>query len=217
MRRLPLLFACGICLMLAGSLGRLTLSDSAHAKGKPAPPDKWDVAFVVDGGYGSEIIGSALEAASKSYETSFGTGNVAVTLSKSNRTIILDDNAYLRRFNDDVTGERFLVFRIGVQGGHPVKDRYSTPTPTEKIGGDPVIPFPEVVWDSGNGDPDPGLPSLEVVAGSVDANLDMEPGSHVILHLHVDGIPLIGMSGKNAGEVIGNITVGDLEFSFPAS
>lgn len=48
------------------------------------------------------------------------------------------------------------------------------------------IPFPETMVQPTDGSPWP-----EVVAGSVDENLDMFPGAHVILHLHVSGVPLI--------------------------
>jgi hypothetical protein len=104
-----------------------------------------------------------------------------------------------------------LVFRIGLQGGHKVQDRYSTPTPNAGIGDpDMAIPFPETTEDPGD-----STSWLEVVEGNVDENLDMLPGAHVILHLHVSNIPLIRMTGPGAGEVIGTISIGDMEFSFP--
>jgi hypothetical protein len=168
--------------------------------------------------FGSEIAMSPAgsytsEVSESTYRTRFGTGNVVVT--PSNDTV-LDQKAGLRRATNDTTSgpERYLVFRIGLQGGHLKKDRYSTPTPDEGIGNpDLAIPFPNVVWKRGG--KDPGPPSLEVVQGSVDENLDMLPGAHVILHLHVSGVPLINMTGPNAGYEIGTISIGDIEFVFP--
>jgi hypothetical protein len=119
------------------------------------------------------------------------------------------------RLTDEVTGERYLVFAITLQGGHRIKDRYFTPG--EVTGGDPAlaIPFPEIVWY----DPDPEAipdvtPSLQVLAGEVDENLDMLPGAHVILHLHVADVPLL-RSEKDGDKVIGTISVGDIEFTMP--
>jgi hypothetical protein len=174
--------------------------------------------------FGSEIAMSPAgsytsEVSESTYRTRFGTGNVVVTLTDGTETKKLDQKAGLRRATNDTTSgpERYLVFRIGLQGGHLKKDRYSTPTPDEGIGNPAMaIPFPgpEKVWNSGDPSP-PVAPSLEVVEGSVDENLDMLPGAHVILHLHVSSIPLINMTGPNAGNVIGTISIGDIEFTFP--
>ncbi len=199
------------CFILAGLWAVLATPETALAK-KPVKPDPvvlWDAEFIEDGSCGSEIVGSASEVAQSTYRTRFGTGNVVVTLWDGT---VLDQKAFLMRFTNDTTGERYLVFRIGLQGGHHKKDRYSTPTPNEGVGiGDTVIPFPETKIQ-----PEDDAPWLEEVrAGSVDANLDMEPGAHVILHLHVSDVPLIRMTGPDAGSVIGTISVGDIEFTFP--
>ena len=197
------------CLVLAAVWVVLATPETALAK-KPAKPDPepvmlWDAAFVAHDGLGSEIVGSASEVADSTYRTVFGTGNVVVTLSTGE---LLDDKPFLVRLTHD-GGARYLAFRIGLQGGHPKKDRYSTP------GGDigdaaAAIPFPETTTDPGD-----GSPWLEVLEGSVDGNLDMEPGAHVILHLYRSGVPLINMTGPNAGYVIGTISVGDIEFTAP--
>jgi hypothetical protein len=200
-----------ICIVVAALWVVLATPETALAK-KPVKPDPvvlWDAGFVPDDGFGSEIVGSASEVAQSTYRTGFGTGNVVVTLSDGT---VLDQKALLMRFTNDTTSwpERYLVFRIGLQGGHPKKDRYSTPHPN--VGrGDPAmaIPFPETT------DPAGGTPWLEVMEGSVDENLDMLPGAHVILHLHVSGVPLINMTGPNAGYEIGEISIGDIEFTFP--
>ena len=207
------------CLVLAGAWGVLSHPETALAE-KPVPV-LGDAGFCPHDGFGEEISMMPFECnlvtgAWKRYRTVFGTGNVVVTLLDGTTTTVLDHNPFLIRLTDD-SGVRYLVFRIGVQDGHKNKDRFSTPT--EGIGepGDTVIPFPfpEEVWNSGGADP--GAPSLEVVAGGVDENLDMLPGAQVILHLHVEDVPLIRMSGKNAGEVIGSISVGDIGFTFPES
>ncbi|MFC1766113.1 hypothetical protein ACFL6U_29055 [Planctomycetota bacterium] len=202
-------------LILAALCTVLVSPKTALAKKPPKPDPKpepvvlGDAWFVEDAGFGGEVEGGVSEATGRSYRTVFGTGNVVVTLSDGT---ILDHKPFLMRFTDDTTGDRHLAFRIGLQGGHHVKDRYSTPTPAEGIG-DPAlaIPFPETAEDPGDGSPW----LEEIVAGSVDANLDMLPGAHVILHLHVTDIPLVRLSGPDAGDVIGTISVGDIEFTYP--
>lgn len=152
--------------------------------------------------------GLVSEVASRSYRTVFGTGNVVVTLSDGT---VLDKRPFLMRFTDEATGKRHLTLWITLQGGHRIKDQYSTPKPSSGVG-DPAkaIPFPETTTD-----PEDGTPWLEVLAGDIDENLDMLPGAHVILHLHVSGVPLIRTQGPDEGEVIGTISVGDIEFTFP--
>lgn len=210
-----------VCLTIAASSLTLTVlwtalatSETALAK-KPPKPDPavmWDAGFVGHDGFGSEIdmpFGLVPEAAGATdYRTVFGTGNVVVTLSDDT---VLDLRPFLMRFTDEATGERHLAFRIGLQGGHRIRDKFSTPTPSEGIG-DPAkaIPFPETKTNPGD-----GAPWLEVLAGEVDENLDMLPGAHVILHLHVSGVPLTRVNGPDAGEMIGTISVGDIEFRYP--
>jgi hypothetical protein len=220
-----------ICLMiaaasivLAGFWAVLVMPETALAK-KPSNPEPvvlWDAGFsqvIKDDGevlFGSEIEGSATEAASCDYRTLFCDGSVVVTLSDGT---VLDQKPFLRRFTNDATGEQYLAFRIGIKDGHQVKDRCSTPTPSEGIGqaGDTVIPFPTVVlYDSDPLAEPTDIPSLQVLEGDVYyPNLNMQPGAHVKLHLHVSGVPLIRMAGSNVGEIIGTISIGDIEFTVP--
>lgn len=198
------------CLILATVWVVLATPGTALAK-KPDPVVLWDAGFVADGGFGSEIdmhSGLVSEVASRSYRTVFGTGNVVVTLSDGT---VLDKRPFLMRFTDEATGKRHLTLWIVLQGGHRIKDQYSTPQPSSGVG-DPAkaIPFPETTMD-----PEDGTPWLEVLAGDIDENLDMLPGAHVILHLHVSSVPLIRTQGPDEGEVIGTISVGDIEFTFP--
>jgi len=58
------------------------------------------------------IVGFASEVAEKTYRTTFGTGNVVVTLSDGT---VLDQKPFLMRFTDDATGERYLAFRVGIK------------------------------------------------------------------------------------------------------
>ncbi|MFC1636387.1 hypothetical protein ACFL5Z_16280 [Planctomycetota bacterium] len=200
------------CLVMAAVWAVLATPETALAK-KPPKPDPvvmWDAGFVEHDGFGSEIdmpFGLESEVASSSYRTVFGTGNVVVTLSDGT---VLDKRPFLMRFTDEATGERHLVFWVTVQGGHRNKDQYSTPQPHSGVG-DPAkaIPFPETTDPSGD------TPWLEVLAGGVDENLDMLPGTRVKLHLHVEGVPLICIVGPNEGDVIGYISVGDIEFILP--
>ncbi|MFC1604724.1 hypothetical protein ACFL5F_06825 [Planctomycetota bacterium] len=201
------------CLVMTAVWTVLATPETALAK-KPPKPDPvvmWNAGFVADGGFGSEIdmpSGLVSEVASKSYRTVFSTGSVVVTLSDGP---VLDQRPFLMRFTDEASGKRHLTFWIALQDGHRIKDQYSTPKPDEGIG-DPAkaIPFPETMMDPGD-----GTPWLEVLDGDVDENLDMLPGAHVILHLHVSGVPLIRMQGPEEGEVIGEISVGDIEFKYP--
>jgi len=196
-----------LCAILASLWVTLATPETALAK-KPVKPDpdvKWNVYFVEDEGCGSEIVGYGAEVAESQYRALFNDGSVIVTLADGT---VLDQHPFIMRFTNSVTGERYMAFRITLQGGHRVKDRYSTPG--EDIG-DPAlaIPFPETTVDPGD-----GSPWLEVVEGSVDENLDMLPGAHVILHLHVDNVPLINI-GTRDGEEIGTISMGDIEFTYP--
>ena len=204
------LIVAATCVVVTGLWAVLATPETALAK-KPIKPDtvvKGDVEFLVHEGFGSEIVGGATKAAAPDYRALMCNGSVVVTLADGT---VLDQKPFIRRFEDEVTGDRHLAFRITLQGGHKVHDRYSTPTPSEGIG-DPAlaIPFPETIFD-----PDDGSPWLEVVEGSVDDNLDMLPGAHVILHLHVADVPLINIGSLRTGEVIGTISVGDIEFTMP--
>ena len=202
------------CLVLAAAWGSLAFPGASIAK-KPQAEVFGEAAFVAAGAFGSEIVsvvpfeGSSVE---KNYRTNFVTGSVVVT-AKLNQdgtghvTAVLDQRMFLAKLIDS-TGERIVGFAVGVKDGHHKKDRYTTPD----------IPFPEDVWYSNGGivpNPYPGAPSLEVVEGQVDANLDMLPGAHVILHINESGVPLIGQSGPNQGNVIGYVSIGDIEFTFP--
>lgn len=203
----------GTCLIFAATciilavFWSFAIPETALAK-KPVKPGrvvKGDVQFLIHEGFGIEIDGYASEVAESHYRAIFSDGSVIVTLPDGT---ILDQHAFIMRFTNSITGERYLAFRVTLQDGHKVKDRYSTPG--EDIG-DPAlaIPFPETTVDPGD-----GSPWLEVVEGSVDENLDMLPGAHVILHFHVDNVPLINI-GSGGGGVIGTISVGDIEFTMP--
>jgi hypothetical protein len=212
------LIGVATCIVVAGLWAVLATPKSALAK-KPSNPEPvvlWDTGFVRVGELGKEIVGFAPEAADCDYRTLFCDGSVVVTLSDGT---VLDQKPFLKKFTDDTSGEQYLAFRIGIKDGHQVKDRCSTPTPSEGIGdpGDTVIPFPTVVWY----DPDPlaepaDIPSLQVLGGDVYyPSLNMQPGAHVKLHLHVSGVPLIRVAGSNVGETIGTISIGDIEFTVP--
>ena len=205
------LIVAATCVVVTGLWAVLATPETALAK-KPIKPDtvvKGDVEFLVHEGFGSEIVGGATKAAAPDYRALMCNGSVVVTLADGT---VLDQKPFIRRFEDEVTGDRHLAFRITLQGGHKVRDRYSTPTPSEGIGNpeDPVILFPETTVDPGD-----GSPWLEVLAGGVDENLDMLPGAHVILHLHVADVPLINIGSLCTGEMIGTISVGDIEFTMP--
>ncbi len=187
------------CSVMAGVWVVLGTPETVLAKGKPVRV-LGDAGFVVHGDFGSEIempsgplVG---KVAQSNYRTGFGTGNVVVTVERpEGGTAVLDRSPFLRRSDSgDVMG-----FAIGLKNGHAVKDRYNT-----------EIPFPQTTHDPGD-----GTPWLEVVGGTVDADLNMLPGAHVILHLNVSGVPLTVMTGPNAGKVIGTFSIGDIEFTFP--
>jgi len=212
-KRVEICLTIGTIGIVVAGLWVVLATPAALAK-KPPTADPWvlaDAEFVVHEGFGTEIVGYASEVAEWTYRTVFGTGNVTVTLATGD---VLDQKPFLIRLTDDATGERYLAFRIGLQGGHQVKDRCSTPNPNDGTGD--VIPFPvaDRVWHRGDPNP-PSPPSLEVVRGGVDENLDMLRGAHVILHLHVSNIPLVRIAGPEAGKEIGRISIGDIEFTLP--
>jgi len=199
------LMAATICLAVAGAWVALGIPEAAQAKGKPVPV-LWDAGFVsVPNPAGPDDFGSEIEmpfgtvlAAESHYRTTFGTGNVVVTLSTGE---VLDQRPFLNRSD---SGDS-ISFKIGLQDGHPKKDRYRADFP---------FPGPEKVWNTG--EPDPGPPSLEVVEGNVDADLNMLPGAHVILHFHVSGLQLTKIQGSGAGDPLpGTISIGDIEFTVP--
>jgi len=152
------------------------------------------------------LVDSRVES---NYRTFFGTGNVEVTSDGSESAVtVLDSRPFLGSFTDD-DDIRQLHFAIGVKGGHHQKDHYSNL--------DGTIPFPTYVWGFGyeeNPEPAPGVPSLEVIEGDVDGNLDMLPGARVILHVNVSGV-LLQNTRPNIDHDICCISIGDIEFTFP--